>query len=94
MSGTTPPPAPVPVVPKRPNRWGAPIVSMFSLALLGAALGFAYLEKNENLLVILTGVIATNATMVVGYYVGSSASSQDKDATISAQLPQQPPPTA
>jgi hypothetical protein len=57
------------------------------MALLGAALAFAYLTNNQNMLVVLISVIATNATTVVGFYVGSSASSQAKDATISNQLP-------
>lgn len=83
MSGPAPSPEPTPTV----TRWGAPLISIFSLALLGAALAFAYLTKNDNLLIILTGVIATNATTVVGFYVGSSASSQSKDTTISNQLP-------
>ena len=47
----------------------------------------AYLLKNEQLIIILAGVIATNATSVVNFYVGSSASSQAKDDTISKQLP-------
>lgn len=71
--------------------WGAPLISIFSLALLLVALVFAYITKNDNLLVLLAGVIATNATTVVGFYVGSSASGQAKDATISGQLPGPPP---
>jgi len=57
------------------------------MVLLAAALVFAYLIKNDNLMIVLTGVIATNATTVVNFYVGSSASSQAKDRTISNQLP-------
>lgn len=66
---------------------GAIVISIFSLVLLMAALVFAYIMKNENLLVLLAGVIATNATAVVSYWVGSSASSQSKDMVISRQLP-------
>lgn len=89
MSGTvTPPPAPDPApVPAPKSGAGSAIISAFSMALLLAALVFAYLTKNDNLLIILAGVIATNATSVVGFYVGSSASSQAKDVTISSQLP-------
>lgn len=87
MSGTsTPPPAPV----SNPPRAGVLITSIWSMALLAAALALAFLTKNDNLLVLLVGVIATNATTVVNFYMGSSASSQAKDATISSQLP--PPP--
>jgi hypothetical protein len=71
--------------------WGAPVVSVYSLTLLLVALVLAYIMKNENLLVILAGVIATNATTIVGFYVGSSRSSQAKDETISSQLPIPPP---
>ena len=66
---------------------GSTIISVFSLTLLLIALVFAYIIKNENLLVLLAGVIATNATSVVQFYVGSSSSSQAKDVTISNQLP-------
>ncbi len=82
----TPPTTPFAAVPA-PSRWGSAIVGAWSMALLGAALAFAYLTNNQNMLVVLISVIATNATTVVGFYVGSSASSQAKDATISNQLP-------
>lgn len=76
--------------PPPASPWGAPIVSIYSLTLLLAALIFAYLVKNETLLTALVAVIATNATTVVSFYVGSSASSQSKDSLIARQLP---PPT-
>lgn len=72
---------------KTKGSWGSTIVSVFSLALLLVALLFAFLTHNDNLLVILAGVIATNSTTIIGFWVGSSLSSQAKDATISAQLP-------
>lgn len=87
MSGTNPVPTPAPAPT---HGWGAPITSFYSLTLLLAALVFAYITKNDNLMTILAGVIATNATTVVSFYVGSSASSQTKDATISSQLPNPP----
>lgn len=65
---------------------GSTVISVFSLSLLLVALVFAYVMKNDNLLVLLAGVIATNATTVVSFWVGSSASSQNKDETISGQL--------
>jgi hypothetical protein len=80
MSDTTTQPTP----PKR--RFGAPIVSVYSLTLMLAALAAAVYMKNEQIVVVLAGVIATNATAVVNFYVGSSASSQAKDETISKQL--------
>lgn len=89
MSDTTTPP--VQPTPAARRAWGAPLVSLYSLTLLLAALLFAYIMKNDNLLVLLAGVIATNATSVVNYYVGSSASSQAKDVVISGQLPTPPP---
>lgn len=88
MSDSPPPVSPP--APKQPRAWGAPLVSLYSLTLLLAALVFAYIMKNDNLLVLLAGVVATNATSVVNFYVGSSASSQAKDVTISGQLPTPP----
>lgn len=90
---TDPPPLTGPPVATTPPKigWGGPVISVYSLTLLLIALVFAFFTKNENLLVILAGVVATNATTVVGFYVGSSRSSQAKDETISAQLLLPPP---
>jgi hypothetical protein len=92
MSSSVPPVDPTPPPqPVRNRAWGAPVVSVYSLSLLLVALCFAYLVKNETLLTALVAVIATNATSVVSFYVGSSASSQAKDVVISNQLPAPPP---
>jgi hypothetical protein len=96
VSDTLPPDAPAAPAPSRitslfQSIQGAPVVSFYSLTLLLVALVFAYYVKNETLLTTLVAVIATNATTVVGFYVGSSASSQTKDRTISNQLPTPPP---
>lgn len=94
VSQTVPPADPVP--PPAPQQsvksWGAPVVSVYSLSLLLVALCFAYLVKNDTLLTALVAVIATNATSVVQFYVGSSSSSQAKDTVISNQLPPPVPP--
>jgi hypothetical protein len=94
MSASVPPGDPASPAPEPPSTraWGAPVVSVYSLSLLLVALCFAYLVKNDTLLTALVAVIATNATSVVSFYVGSSASSQAKDVVISNQLPTPPPP--
>lgn len=92
MSSTVPPIDPASAAAAPARAWGAPVVSVYSLTLLLAALVFAYLVKNDTLLTALVAVIATNATSVVQFYVGSSSSSQAKDVVISGQLPPPPPP--
>jgi len=91
MSSSVPTVDPAPPSPAPARAWGAPIVSVYSLTLLLVALCFAYLVKNDTLLTALVAVIATNATSVVQFYVGSSSSSQAKDIVISNQLPTPPP---
>ena len=89
MSGTQPAaPAPTP-------EWRAPagLVSIYSLTILLVALGVACYLNNATAITLLIGVIATNATTVVNYYMGSSHGSQAKDATIAGQLPTPPPPS-
>jgi len=85
------PPSPSPPFPPAPtpppsSGWGAPVISVYSLTLLVVALAFAYLTKNDNLLVMLAGVVATNATACVSFYVGSSRGSQTKDNVIAMHL--------
>lgn len=73
--------------PTAESIWGAPAMAIFSLALLLCSLVFAYFSKNENMMLLIVGIIGSNATTAVGYYLGSSRSSQLKDQIISAQLP-------
>lgn len=80
MSDTTTPPTPPP--PSTSPEWGAPAVAIYALTIFVVCLVVAYLTKNENLLVVLFGVAAANATAAVHFYLGSSNSSQNKDQTI------------
>ncbi len=70
--------------------WGAPVTAVISLSLLCVGMAVAYFSKNENAMMILIGIIGSNATTAVGYYLGSSRSSQMKDQIISNQLPPAP----
>jgi len=63
--------------------WAAPAVSILSIGIFLAALLIAYISKSDTALTLLLGVAATNFTTVVSFWVGSSAGSQKKDATIS-----------
>ena len=77
---TTPPPAPTPAVPAPvTSGWGATVISVTGMAIYLAAIGVAYLKGNDTLLTALCGVAATNATTIVGFWVGSSSGSQKKD---------------
>jgi hypothetical protein len=65
--------------------WGAIIVSVVALLIYLGALGVAYSLKSDTMLNILIGTAAANATTVISYWVGSSASSSKKDDVIAGQ---------
>lgn len=70
------------------SNWGRVVVS--TIVVLGfMAVTILYMTQKINgaavpeILSILLGALATNFTSVVGYWIGSSASSSAKDTTIS-----------
>jgi len=70
------------------NNWGRVIVSTIVVAgFLSVTLLYMTQKLNgaavPEILSILLGALATNFTAVVGYWIGSSASSSVKDTTIS-----------
>ena len=69
------------------NNWGRVIISTIVVAgFIGVT--FLYMTRKldgnavPEILSILLGALATNFTAVVGYWIGSSASSTQKDTTI------------
>jgi Kef-type K+ transport system membrane component KefB len=70
------------------NNWGRVLVSVIVVAGF-LAVTLLYMTQKLNgaavpeILSILLGALATNFTAVVGYWIGSSASSTAKDTTIS-----------
>jgi Kef-type K+ transport system membrane component KefB len=70
------------------NNWGRVLVSVIVVAGF-LAVTLLYMTQKLNgaavpeILSILLGALATNFTAVVGYWIGSSASSSAKDTTIS-----------
>ena len=67
----------------------------FVYLLLGLALGLAFWKGDNSSQSMIIGAIIGQFATVVGYYFGSSESSQKKDATIAGALPQpqpEPPP--
>jgi uncharacterized membrane protein len=73
---------------------GAPVVSIYTLTIFLVAFGIAYLLKNETAMTMMFGGIVSMAGTVVNFWVGSSAGSQNKDATITALSAPVPPPPA
>jgi len=70
------------------SNWGRVIVSTIVVAgFIGVTVLYMTQKINgaavPEILSILLGALATNFTAVVGYWIGSSASSSAKDATIS-----------
>lgn len=76
------------------NNWGRVIVSTI---VVGGFLAVTLLYMTQKLngaavpeiLSILLGALATNFTNVVGFWIGSSASSSAKDTTISTMVNKQ-----
>ncbi len=70
------------------NNWGRVIVSIIVVAGF-LSVTILYMTQKLNganvpeILSILLGALATNFTAVIGYWIGSSASSSAKDTTIS-----------
>jgi lipopolysaccharide export LptBFGC system permease protein LptF len=62
----------------------------FVYLLLGAALALSYAKADSSSTSMIVGAIIGQFATVVGYYFGSSESSQKKDATIAAALPPVP----
>ena len=66
--------------------WGAPVVSFIVLATFGIVMGMALTvsvpEQSTAIVNVLLGSLATMATSVVSYWVGSSAGSARKDEHI------------
>lgn len=60
-------------------------LACFVFALMGAALAGSYVTDDKPNRSIIIGAIIASFAGVVGYYFGSSESSQNKDATIANQ---------
>lgn len=80
------PAVPAPQAPRR--RGGAIATSLAAqitfLLALAASAAWAWLKGDNTLLVAMCGVAATNATTVVGYWVGSSDGSAHKTEIMSS----------
>lgn len=73
------------------NNWGRVVVSTVVVAgFIGVTVLYMTQKLNGSavpeILSILLGALATNFTAVVGYWIGSSASSSAKDATIETMV--------
>jgi hypothetical protein len=62
--------------------WALPALAAAVLGIFGGALIFTCFSDDSNLRIVLFTGALNLATMVVGYYFGSSNSSAKKDATI------------
>ena len=81
---TTPPPvASQPTLASRVNEWGVVTVSLSVLLVFMGAVVVAWITKSSSLDTLL-GIAGTNATIAVGFWLGSSNGSQKKDAALAA----------
>lgn len=72
--------------PPRPSI-GVVVISAASILLLAISLGVCALMHNEPAVLLITGCIVTNATSVVGWWIGSSKGSSEKSARLQSLLP-------
>lgn len=71
--------------------YGAPVVSVVVLVTFGVVMAIAFTralpDGSQTILTMLLGSLAAMATSVVSYWVGSSAGSQRKDASLADSVP-------
>jgi hypothetical protein len=70
---------------------GAIITSILTMGAFLVGVGLAYWHHDQTSMSLYTGAIVANATTTVGFWLGSSAGSQKKDARLAAQQSPQPP---
>jgi VIT1/CCC1 family predicted Fe2+/Mn2+ transporter len=79
--------APLPPTPEAPapeSIWAKPAVSVCGLAIFAIGYGFAWLTKDATVQTMFAGAAIAMGQQVIGYWLGSSAGSNKKDATIAA----------
>jgi hypothetical protein len=89
MSGTIPTPAPdpvpQPVTDATPESvWAKPTVSVVGLLIFVIGYGISFLTKDATVQTMFAGAAIAMGQQVIGYWLGSSAGSTKKDATIAA----------
>lgn len=86
-TGPQPAPSPSPVALAAPGEpfWAKPSLGAITLLLFVIALALAVVLKNQSALELLIGAVIANASTVINYYFGSSASSDHKTSLIAQQ---------
>ncbi len=64
--------------------WAKPAVSIVGLMIFAAGYGVAYLTGDSTVQTMYAGAAIAMGQQVIGYWLGSSAGSTKKDATIAA----------
>ena len=96
MSGTIPTPVVTP--PADPtlstvDPWAKPSISVIGLLIFAIGYGIAYLMRDATVMTMFAGAAIAMGQQVIGYWLGSSSSSANKDATIAAAAVAPKPPT-
>lgn len=66
--------------------YGAIITSVLVVVLVGAVGVFAYATHDQSTMQIVAGAVVAQFATVVGFWVGSSISSQQKDEALSKRV--------
>jgi hypothetical protein len=77
------PPAPTPE-PTPESIWAKPAISVIGLTIFAAGYGLAWLTHDATVQTMYAGAAIAMGQQVIGYWLGSSAGSARKDATIAA----------
>jgi hypothetical protein len=86
MSATAPTPIPTPPPdPATPESvWAKPSISVIGLGIFAIGYALAFLTHDTTVQTMFAGAAIAMGQQVVGYWLGSSAGSTRKDATIAA----------
>lgn len=90
MSGTIPTPVITPPVPPPDppaptvDPWAKPSISVIGLLIFAVGYSIAYLTHDDTMMKMFGGAAIAMGQQVIGYWLGSSAGSTNKDATIAA----------
>ena len=87
-----PPPAPVVPPPPVEPLWAKPSISVVGLAIFAIGYGIAFVMKDATVQTMYAGAAIAMGQQVIGYWLGSSAGSTKKDATIASQAAAAAPP--
>lgn len=85
-----PQPPPTADAPTSESIWAKPVVSVVGLSIFALGYYLAFVMKDTTVQTMFAGAAIAMGQQVIGYWLGSSAGSTKKDATIAAAASRPP----